>query len=228
MLGEALRRSEANRIASRDREPFLEFVSEQTFLGNGDKLNEYLIGVEVYDRGPDFNSQRTHCASAGPRNPASAEKVLRGGGGKDSLIRVELPTGAYVPVFGRRAMEEADGVELPTEPATSLSHRRGWLHLALTLTLAAACLVLAFLLVARGGRSGKAAQSVPVVTALPEGLEWFWHPFLPPAEPPLIVIPNHPCCGQRMTGTAPKRWLAATRYPRQTCRSSAIRSIFGS
>jgi len=23
---------------------FLEFVSEQTFLGNGDKLNEYLIG----------------------------------------------------------------------------------------------------------------------------------------------------------------------------------------
>ncbi len=26
---------------------FLEFVSEQAFLGNGEKLNEYLIGVEV-------------------------------------------------------------------------------------------------------------------------------------------------------------------------------------
>ena len=37
---------------------FLEFVSEQAFLGNGEKLNEYLIGVEVYDRGPDFNSQK--------------------------------------------------------------------------------------------------------------------------------------------------------------------------
>jgi hypothetical protein len=37
---------------------FLEFVSEQTFMGNGDKLNEYLIGVEVYERGVDFNPQK--------------------------------------------------------------------------------------------------------------------------------------------------------------------------
>jgi len=135
-------------------------------------------------------------------------------GGKDSLIRVELPTGAYVPVFGRRAMEEADGVELPTEPATSLSHRRGWLHLALTLTLAAACLVLAFLLVARGGRSGKAAQSVPVVTALPEGLEWFWHPFLPPAEPPLIVIPNHPLLRAAHDGDSPQTLARGHEIPK--------------
>jgi hypothetical protein len=27
---------------------------------------------------------------------------------------------------------------------------------------------------------------------MPESLDWFWRPFLPPAEPPLIVIPNHP------------------------------------
>jgi hypothetical protein len=36
---------------------FLEFVCEQTFLGNAEKLNEYLIGVEVYERGPDFDPQ---------------------------------------------------------------------------------------------------------------------------------------------------------------------------
>ena len=36
---------------------FLEFVSEQTFLGNSDNLNEYLIGVEVYGRGASFNAQ---------------------------------------------------------------------------------------------------------------------------------------------------------------------------
>jgi hypothetical protein len=28
--------------------------------------------------------------------------------------------------------------------------------------------------------------------SLPPNLDWFWHPFLPPAEAPLIVIPNHP------------------------------------
>jgi len=27
---------------------------------------------------------------------------------------------------------------------------------------------------------------------MPANLDWFWHPFLPPVESPLIVIPNHP------------------------------------
>ena len=194
---------------------FLEFVSEQTFLGNGDKLNEYLIGVEVYDRGPDFNSHKDPIVRVQAHEIRRLlKKYYEEEGGKDSLIRVELPTGAYVPVFGRRAMEEADGAELPTEPATSLSHRRGWLHLALTLTLAAACLVLAFLLVARGWRSGKAVQSVPVVTALPEGLEWFWHPFLPPAEPPLIVIPNHPLLRAAHDGDSPQTLARGHEIPK--------------
>jgi len=38
---------------------FLEFVCEQTLLGNGEKLNEYLIGVEVYGRGSDSTRKRT-------------------------------------------------------------------------------------------------------------------------------------------------------------------------
>lgn len=29
---------------------FLNFVSEQTFAGNGDRLNEYLIGVDLHER----------------------------------------------------------------------------------------------------------------------------------------------------------------------------------
>lgn len=37
---------------------FLECVSEQTLLGNGDKLNEFLIGAEVHGRGGDFNPKQ--------------------------------------------------------------------------------------------------------------------------------------------------------------------------
>ena len=29
---------------------FLEFICEQNFLGNSNKLNEYLVGIEVYER----------------------------------------------------------------------------------------------------------------------------------------------------------------------------------
>src|SRR6185437_14246730 len=69
---------------------FLEFVSEQTFLGNGDKLNEYLIGVEVYDRGPDFNSQKDPIVRVQAHEIRRLlKKYYEEEGGKDSLIRVE-------------------------------------------------------------------------------------------------------------------------------------------
>jgi hypothetical protein len=190
---------------------FLEFVSEQTFLGNGDKLNEYLIGVEVYDRGSEFDSQRDPIVRVQAHEIRRLLKKYYEEEGKDSLIRVDLPTGAYVPVFGRSMTPED---ELPTELATSAYHRGGWLHLALTLTLAAACLVLAFLLVARGRRGGEAAQTVPAVTALPEGLEWFWHPFLLPAEPPLIVIPNHPLLRAAHDGDSPQTLARGHEIPK--------------
>jgi hypothetical protein len=183
---------------------FLEFVSEQAFLGNGEKLNEYLIGVEVYDRGPEFNSQKDPIVRVQAHEIRRLLKKYYEEEGKNSLIRVDLPTGAYVPVFGRSMAGEADDPEVTTEAATSVPSRRGWLHLALTLSLAAACIMLALLLVVRGWRSGSAAQSVPAVTALPEGLEWFWRPFLLPAEPPLIVIPNHPLLRAAHGGDSPQ------------------------
>ncbi len=182
---------------------FLEFVSEQAFLGNGDKLNEYLIGVEVYDRGPEFNSQKDPIVRVQAHEIRRLLKKYYEEEGKDSLLRVNLPTGAYVPVFGRSAAET--DIEFPTEPvaASGFDRRRSRLHLAITLILAAACLMLAFLLVARGWRSGK-PQFVPTATALPEALEWFWEPFLPPAEPPLIVIPNHPLLRAAHDGDSPQ------------------------
>jgi hypothetical protein len=202
---EELRRIlESKHFASSPRKSrFLEFVSEQAFLGNGDKLNEYLIGVEVYDRGSEFNSQKDPIVRVQAHEIRRLlKKYYEDEEGKDSLIRVDLPPGAYVPVFGRSATAEVED-QLQAEVAIPLSRRGGWLHLALTLTLAAVCLGMAFLL-ARGWRIGKGTQPLPAVTALPEGLEWFWRPFLPPAEPPLIVIPNHPLLRAAHDGDSPQ------------------------
>ena len=190
---------------------FLEFVSEQTFLGSGDKLNEYLIGVEVYDRGPEFNSQKDPIVRVQAHEIRRLLKKYYEEEGKDSLIRMNLPTGAYVPVFGRSAAET--DVESPKPAASGFDRRRGRLHSAITLALASACLVLAFLLVARGWRSGK-AQSVPRANTLPEGLEWFWEPFLPPAGPPLIVIPNHPLLRAAHDGDSPQTLARGHEIPK--------------
>lgn len=167
---------------------FLEFVSEQAFLGNGDKLNEYLIGVEVYDRGPEFNSQKDPIVRVQAHEIRRLLKKYYQENGKDSLIRLHLPPGAYVPVFTRGDIEITETKEVLSVPDLSASRRRAGLHLTVTLTFAATSLVLASLLIWRSEGPKNPAPAM----LLPESLEWFWRPFLPPAEPPLIVVPNHP------------------------------------
>lgn len=168
---------------------FLEFVSEQTFIGSGNKLNEYLIGVEVYDRGPEFDSQKDPIVRVQAHEIRRLLKKYYEEDGKDSLVRLELPSGAYVPVFARTSAELADIGDLLTGSAVPRFRRGTRSHLAVTLTLAALCMVLSAILIAKW-RAGK-TDPAPVAK-LPEELEWFWHPFLPPADGPLIVIPNHP------------------------------------
>ena len=168
---------------------FLEFVCEQTLLGNGEKLNEYLIGVEVYGRGSDFNPQEDPIVRVQAHEMRRSLKSYYEEEGKTSPLRIDLPLGHYVPVFSKAAMEETTTPVAQEAQVAAAPRRREQFHYALILGLAATCAILAFLLIRERSRTEQAARS-PL--RLPEELEWFWEPFLPPADPPLIVIPNHP------------------------------------
>ncbi|MBZ5655470.1 MAG: hypothetical protein LAO56_09345 [Acidobacteriia bacterium] len=193
---------------------FLEFVSEQTFLGNGDKLNEYLIGVEVYDRGADFNPQKDPIVRVQAHEIRRVLKKYYEEDGKDSLIRIDLPSGHYVPVFSRSTPQDANGADPPAEPVVAGLTSVSRLHLALTLTLAAACLVLLFLLTTSGRRQEQTANPRLSAATLPEGIAWFWNPFLPPSEAPLIVIPNHPLLRAAHDGDSPQTLASGHEIPK--------------
>jgi len=170
---------------------FLEFVSEQAFLGNGDKLNEYLIGVEVYDRGVDFNAQKDPIVRVQAHEIRRLLNKYYEEDGRGGLIRLDLPSGHYVPVFRRSTSDEsaADPSALIEGPNGSAPKRP---HLSVTLVLGALCLALASLLILDSWKGARTAPPREQVTSLPDGLEWFWRPFLLPADAPLITIPNHP------------------------------------
>ena len=170
---------------------FLEFVSEQAFLGNGDKLNEYLIGVEVYDRGVDFNAQKDPIVRVQAHEIRRMLNKYYEEDGRGGLIRLDLPSGHYVPVFRRSTSDEsaADPSALIEGPNGSAPKRP---HLSVTLVLGALCLALASLLILDSWKGARTAPPREQVTSLPDGLEWFWRPFLLPADAPLITIPNHP------------------------------------
>lgn len=170
---------------------FLEFVAEQTFLGNGEKLNEYLIGVEVYDRGVDFNPQRDPIVRVQAHEIRRLLKKYYEQGGEASPLRLDLPSGHYVPMFSRNAQAEIDPpASAPVSPP--LQRRAPPWYFAALAALAIACLVLATLLAGSYSANRRIAQSQARPTTLPDGLQWFWAPFLLPSDAPLITIPNHP------------------------------------
>lgn len=170
---------------------FLEFVAEQTFLGNGDKLNEYLIGVEVYERGAGFNPQQDPIVRVQAHEIRSALKRYYEENGQKSSLRIDLPSGHYVPVFKRSPVDTENAPGGPEQPIASPRPIGSRVHLAATIVLAVTCCALAVLLTIAVRRNETTAATQPV-RAMPESMEWFWRPFLPPANPPLIVIPNHP------------------------------------
>src|SRR5579863_9209386 len=80
---------------------FLQYVCELTLRGEGSKINEYLIGAEVFRRGADYAPNedsivRRQAHALRRKLQEHYEKE-----GQSSPFRIELPVGRYVPVFRR-------------------------------------------------------------------------------------------------------------------------------
>ena len=195
---------------------FLEFVSEQAFLGNGDKLNEYLVGVEVYERGVDFNPQKDPIVRVQAHDIRRILKKYYEEEGKESSIRIDLPSGHYVPIFNRNPRGET-----PAESETLLDvGRKEVAEKSRTpqtapLILGVVCVLLAALLVFSNWPARHSAQSL-AKPGLPAELDWFWHPFLPPADAPLVTIPNHPLLRAAHDGDTPQTLAGGHEIPKSS------------
>ncbi|MGO9085022.1 MAG: hypothetical protein ACLQBK_07350 [Candidatus Sulfotelmatobacter sp.] len=195
---------------------FLEFVSEQAFQGNGDKLNEYLVGVEVYDRGVDFNPQRDPIVRVQAHEIRRLLKKYYDEDGISSPIRLDLPSGHYVPLFTRNAGQEQPPEDLQ-KPAAPLDSRNfTGTRFALTVILAVLCVVLASLLAVSNWTNRRNAQARTQTASLPDELDWFWRPFLPPADAPLITIPNHPLLRAAHDGDSPQTLANSHEIPKSS------------
>jgi TolB-like protein/Flp pilus assembly protein TadD len=78
---------------------FLRCVVERALAGRGDELKEYLLGVEVFDRKPDYDPRVDPIVRVEARRLRSKLEAYYEHNGKDSEVQIELPKGAYVPAF---------------------------------------------------------------------------------------------------------------------------------
>ena len=85
---------------------FLRFTVEQTLDNRGDRIKEYLIAVEVYERDSDFDPRLDPIVrvQAGKLR-SKLDEFYTAEGQNDSLI-IQYPKGGYVPVFKTREVAD--------------------------------------------------------------------------------------------------------------------------
>jgi TolB-like protein len=136
---------------------FLRFVVERSLAGEGERLKEYVIGTEVFDRGTDYDPRMDSIVrvEAG-RLRTKLEEYYRNGGSGDA-VRIGLSKGSYAPFFEEQLVTVPAGA-VPAKPGRAVAGA----VLAGVVALLVAIAVLWDL-----GRGSGAASSNPVIAVLP-------------------------------------------------------------
>lgn len=77
---------------------FLHFIVERWLDGRESELKEYLVGTEVFQRPPDFDSRTDPIVRTQAHRLRAALKAYYEGEGVADPIRIEIPKGSYVPI----------------------------------------------------------------------------------------------------------------------------------
>ena len=82
---------------------FLHYVVERTLEGRGHEINEYSIGVEVYDRPTAFDPRIDSTVRVEAGRLRAKLREYYEVEGRDSAIRIQLLKGSYSPSFQKIA-----------------------------------------------------------------------------------------------------------------------------
>jgi TolB-like protein/Tfp pilus assembly protein PilF len=147
---------------------FLSFVVRRTLAGEAASLKEYVIGVEVFDRGTDYDpgSDATVRAEAKRLRWRLAEYYRDAG--KLDAICIELPKGGYVPVFRPGASQPKADIADPavTSPPQTRRARVSGRALAALILVAAISLASTLYYVRLRRSKTRAPSSIAVLPLL--------------------------------------------------------------
>jgi hypothetical protein len=164
---------------------FLRFVVETTLDGRAECLKERTIGVEVFGRAADYDTNSDHVVRSAAGEVRRRLSQYYADAGHSSEVRVELPLGSYIPQFRLPPAEvPAAGIVQVSARAPAIGeygqawkkYRKLWMVLPI-----AASLLFAF-------RGSFGSQQIE--------LDRFWNPVFATTRPVLI------CLGSRLGGTA--------------------------
>jgi len=128
--------SEAFSRAERSQK-FLEYVCELTLSGESSRINQYLIGFEVFGRGQDYSTQEDSLVRRQAHVLRQRLDTYYATEGRSDPVRIMLPLGHYVPQFERHVVASPAVAAVPPVPQKRLSPL--FLRIALVLLVALPC-----------------------------------------------------------------------------------------
>jgi adenylate cyclase len=78
---------------------FLRFAVEKSLAGAGTEIKEYLLGVEVFDRGQDFDPRLDPIVRVEAGRLRGKLEEYYAGGGQGDHVRIIIRKGSYAPTF---------------------------------------------------------------------------------------------------------------------------------
>ena len=137
---------------SEQSQRFLRYICDLALRGDGAKINEYLIGQQVFNRGDDYSTAEDAIVRRQAHTLRRKLDSYYANEGRGDSVRIELPVGHYEPAF------RVAGGEVPTGFAIPVREERPFLSagkqvVTLGALLAAAALVGAGWLLGRSSAS---------------------------------------------------------------------------
>src|SRR5215467_10236507 len=84
---------------------FLRFVVEETLAGDPERIKEYSIALEVFDKGADYDPHADSTVrTEASKLRARLQRYYEAHGQEDPVV-ISIPKGAYVPIFTPRPGE---------------------------------------------------------------------------------------------------------------------------
>ena len=78
---------------------FVRYAANHALSRGADRLKEYLVGVEVFDRGPAYDPRIDPIVRVEARRLRAKLKAYYASAGRDDQLRIEFPKGSYSPIF---------------------------------------------------------------------------------------------------------------------------------
>jgi Tol biopolymer transport system component len=119
------------------------FIVERTLEGRGDELKEYLLGVEVFRRGAQFDPRLDSIVRVQGSKVRAKLREYYETLGENEPVRIELPKGTYVPVFRTRGEANPQTME-PANPSAPVAADKRTQKLVLFIALVLAAITFTF------------------------------------------------------------------------------------